>query len=197
MSSTSWTGKLAARTPAAIIPTCPKTTITNQGLPPIDVDPEKGEPYMSHHEEVRITIEHKHLVSPTPTTGAALYQLGGVPEGYKLYRETAGPHEDPFVPHDHQEIHAHDGEKFYFEPDKPESKTVEIIIDRKRLESLRETTGAALYVLGAVAANYTLYRETAGPEEDEPIPNAATPIRVSRDEKFYSSPGQVTPGGLL
>lgn len=150
-----------------------------------------------HHKEVHITIEHKHVESPTPTTGEALYRLGGVPEGHKLVRETTGPNIDPVVPRGHEEIHLHEGEKFYFEPDKPESKTVEIIIDRKRLESLRDTTGAALYVLGAVAANYTLYRETVGPEEDEPIPNAATPIRVHRGEKFYSSPGQVTPGGLL
>lgn len=156
---------------------------------------------MNEHEEkhkhVNITIEHKRLESPTPTTGAALYRLGGVPEGYKLFREIAGPNEDPPVPRGAEEIHLHDGEKFYFEPDKPEPKTVEIIIDRKRLESPRDTTGAALYVLGAVAANYTLYRETAGPQEDEPIPNNGTVIRLHRDEKFYSSPGQVTPGGLL
>jgi hypothetical protein len=101
------------------------------------------------HKEVRITIGHKHLESPTPTTGMALYRLGGVSEGYKLYREIAGPSDDPPVPRGDEEIHLHDGEKFYFEPDKPEPKTVEIIIDRKRLESPRETTGGALYVLRA------------------------------------------------
>lgn len=115
---------------------------------------------MSQHEHqhkiVHISIEHKHLESPTPTTGTALYHLGSVPEGYKLYRETAGPNEDPPVPCGDEEIHLHDGEKFYFESDKSEPKTVEIIIDRKRLESPRDTTGAALYVLGAVAANYAL-----------------------------------------
>jgi hypothetical protein len=149
-----------------------------------------------HQKNVQITIEHKHLESPTPTTGTALYGLGGVPEGYNLVREIAGANVDPIVPRSNEEISVHQGEKFYFELDKPEPKTVEIIIDRKRLESPRDTTGAALYVLGAVLANYTLYRETAGPNEDEPIPNAATPIRVHRDEKFYSSPGQVTPGGV-
>ena len=156
---------------------------------------------MTQHEhqdkEVRIIVEQKHLESPTPTTGAALYSLGGVPEGYKLYVETAGPSEDPLVPRGNEELHLHTGEKFYFEPDKAEPKTVEIFIDRKRLESPRETTGEALYLLGAVAATYTLYRETDGQEEDEPVPNAITPVRVHRDEKFYSSPGQVTPGGLL
>jgi hypothetical protein len=156
---------------------------------------------MSQHEHnqqhVQITIEHKHLESPTPTTGEALYRLGGVPEGSILVRESPGPNIDPIVPRGYEEIHLHAGEKFYFEPDKPQPKTVEIIIDRKRLESPPHTTGAALYVLGTVAANYTLYRETHGPEEDEPIPNSAAPIHVHRDEKFYSSPGQVTPGGLL
>ncbi len=99
------------------------------------------------------------------------------------------------MPNDGTEIHLHEGEKFYSEPGQlQEEKEVEIIIDRKHLLSPKKTTGAALYVLGGVPAGYQLYRETPGPAEDEPIPNDATPIRVHRNEKFYSSPGQVTPG---
>jgi hypothetical protein len=153
---------------------------------------------MNEHEEklkkVHISIEHEHFESPTPTTGAALYVLGKIPDGNTLYREQPGPHEDPPVPRDDHEIHLHDGEKFYFELTQPERKEVEIIIDRKRLESPRNTTGAALYALGQVPADFSLYRETPGPGEDEPILNDTNPIRVHRHEKFYSSPGQVTPG---
>lgn len=147
-----------------------------------------------HHQLARIIIERQHLESPTPTTGAALYELGKVKAGNTLYREVPGPHEDHSVPNDAAEIHLHDGEKFYSEPTQPDDHEVEIIIDRKHRRSPRKTTGAALYVLGEVLANYTLYRETSGPEEDEPIPNDATQIRVHWDEKFYSSENTINPG---
>lgn len=148
-----------------------------------------------NRKQIKITIDAKHHESPTPATGKALYALGGVQPEHTLYRENPdSEREDPPVPQDDSEIHLHEGEKFYSEPDK---KEVEIIIDRKHVESPRETTGAALYVLGEVPANYLLYRETSGPEEDQPIPNVATPIRVHKDEKFYSSLGQVTPGARL
>ena len=146
-----------------------------------------------HHRLVKIIIDHKQLESPTPTTGEALYRLAEVKAGYTLYREVSGPHQDHSVPNDVAEIHLHDGEKFYAEPTQPDDHEVEIIIDRKHLRSPRKTTGAALYVLGGVLANYTLYRETSGPE-DEPIPNDATPIRVHRHEKFYSSENTINPG---
>jgi hypothetical protein len=148
-----------------------------------------------HHHTVNIIIDHKHLESQTPTTGAALYVLGGVSAGHVLFHEIPGPHEDPLIANDNTEIHLQDGEKFYSEEDKPHQHEVEIIIDRKHLLSPRKTTGAALYVLGEVPSGYTLYREVSGPQEDELIPNDGTAIRLHSKEKFYSSPGQVTPGG--
>ena len=72
---------------------------------------------------------------------------------------------------------------------------VDIIIDRERLKSPSETTGAALYVLGKVQADWTLYLETPGPREDEPIRNDHAEIHVHEHAKFYSTPGKVTPGG--
>jgi len=71
---------------------------------------------------------------------------------------------------------------------------VDIIIDREHLKSPKETTGAALYALGKVQPDFTLYRETPGPREDERIPNDHTRIHVHEHEKFYSTPGKVTPG---
>jgi hypothetical protein len=155
---------------------------------------------MADHEnesrkQVTIIIDAKHHDSTTPTTGKALYALGGVQPEHTLYREKPeSGREDPPILQDDSEIHLHEDEKFYSEPNR---KEIEIIIDRKRVESPRETTGAALYLLGEVPANYILYRETSGPEEDQPIPNDATHIRVHKDEKFYSSLGQVTPGACL
>jgi hypothetical protein len=150
-----------------------------------------------HSSEIRseltITIDAQRHQSPTPTTGNALYALGGVRPNHTLYREQPNSeHEDPAVRDNDSEIHLHVGEKFYSEPN--EEKEFEIIIDRKRVRSPKETTGASLYVLGSVPANYILYRETNGPDEDHPIPNDATHIRVCKDEKFYSSLRQVTPG---
>ncbi len=75
-------------------------------------------------------------------------------------------------------------------------KEVDIIIDREHLKTPAETTGAALYVLGKVQSGWTLYRETPGPREDEPIPNSNTAIHVDENAKFYSTPGKVTPGGF-
>ena len=66
-----------------------------------------------HHKMVKIIIDRKHLESPTPTTGAALYKLGEVKAGYTLYREVPGPHEDEPIPDDQTEIHLHNDEKFY------------------------------------------------------------------------------------
>jgi hypothetical protein len=152
---------------------------------------------MSEHEhhKVKIIINHQHHESPAHTTGEALYKLGGVAETDTLYREIPDKtKDDEPVPHEAVEIHLHDGEKFYSEPGKPK-REVSIVIDTKHLESPPQTTGHALYELGTVPAGYTLYRETEGPEEDPPVANDASPIHVHKHEKFYSSLGQITPGG--
>ena len=149
------------------------------------------------HRVVTITIDHKKLESPTPTTGQALYELGVVPKGHTLFRETPGTHEDVPVPKDSPEVHLAQDEKFYSEEGKPKPTEAAIVIDRNRVLSPFETDGEALYVLGRVPAAFTLFREVSGPHEDEPILRDKTPVRVHEDEKFYSSPGQVTPGASV
>jgi hypothetical protein len=60
---------------------------------------------MSDHEQadrVRIHIDRERYDSPNPTSGAALYALGGVAEHHDLFRETSGDQEDELV-----ERHAH------------------------------------------------------------------------------------------
>lgn len=53
------------------------------------------EPQASHTESVRIHVDQKPYHSPSPTTGAALYRLGQVKPGVRLYREVKGDREDP------------------------------------------------------------------------------------------------------
>ena len=49
---------------------------------------------MTHHDKVRIHIDQKAHESPNPTTGEALYSLGGIMAGLELYREVNGNRED-------------------------------------------------------------------------------------------------------
>ena len=65
------------------------------------------------HGEVNITIDKKHYKSPNPTTGAALYALGGVKPGYDLFRETHGQGDDELIPNNNSQMVLHDGDKFY------------------------------------------------------------------------------------
>lgn len=146
---------------------------------------------------VTITIDHKRLESPTPTSGAALYTLGNVPAGHTLFQETPGQSDDAPVANDKNEIHLSQDEKFYSEEGKPHPVEAAIVLDRNRVLSPYETTGAALYALGKVPDTYMLFREVSGPHEDELVRKDATPVHVHEGEKFYSSPGQVTPGAAV
>jgi hypothetical protein len=47
--------------------------------------------------EVRIHIDQKPYHSPSPTTGADLYELGHVREAYVLYKEVEGDQEDKLI----------------------------------------------------------------------------------------------------
>ncbi len=74
---------------------------------------EHGHQPEHHNHEVEISIDRKHHRSPNPTTGAALYALGGVPAGYDLWREVCGQGDDELVPNDGTKIHLTPHEKFY------------------------------------------------------------------------------------
>ena len=65
------------------------------------------------HSTVNIVIDKKHLVSPNPTTGAALYVLGHVATGYELFRETHGKGDDEPIPNDGTKVTLHEGDHFY------------------------------------------------------------------------------------
>jgi hypothetical protein len=64
-------------------------------------------------QEAHITIDRKKYVSPDPTTGSALYALGGVQGGYDLFRESHGPGDDEPIKNDATSVPVHSGDKFY------------------------------------------------------------------------------------
>jgi hypothetical protein len=51
---------------------------------------------------VRIHIDRHPYESPNPTTGAALYILGKVADGFQLYREATGNEEDEPIHNDNE-----------------------------------------------------------------------------------------------
>lgn len=66
---------------------------------------------------VRIHINRAPFESPNPTTGSALYKLGGVGSHQELFREVGGDEEDQAVAHDESPLHLHEDEHFYSEKD--------------------------------------------------------------------------------
>jgi hypothetical protein len=68
---------------------------------------------MPERHEVHITIDKKKYESPTPTTGHALYELGKIPAGYDLFKETHDAGDDELIRNDEHKVELHDGEKFY------------------------------------------------------------------------------------
>ncbi len=65
------------------------------------------------HNEVNIIIDKKHKTSPASTTGAALYQLGEVRDGYELFREVHGKGDDEPIANDATSVNVKNGDHFY------------------------------------------------------------------------------------
>ena len=66
------------------------------------------------HKEVSIIIDKKEKKSPTPTTGHALYVLGGVdPQTYDLFREVHGKGDDELIKDDNAKVELKNGEHFF------------------------------------------------------------------------------------
>ena len=62
---------------------------------------------------VRIHINREPYESSNPTTGEALYILGGIPKHEKLYREVGGDREDEPIARDDPHVHLNQDEHFY------------------------------------------------------------------------------------
>jgi len=66
-----------------------------------------------HKPTVRIHIDREVYESPNPTTGAALYRLGQLPEHRALFREGDAHREDQLIERDHEAVHLVAEERFY------------------------------------------------------------------------------------
>jgi Multiubiquitin len=75
-----------------------------------------------HKDAVRIRIDEERYESPNPTTGEALYRLGHVKHGLKLYREVRGDREDPAIENGPEIVHLKEDEHFH--SGKPEGVTI-------------------------------------------------------------------------
>jgi hypothetical protein len=78
-----------------------------------------------HPHEVRIHIDQQPHKSPNPTTGEALYRLGHVKTGLKLYREVKGDHEDRAIENGPEIVHLKEDEHFH----SGEPRGITIIVD--------------------------------------------------------------------
>ena len=68
----------------------------------------------NEHQEVVIHIDKNQYRSPTPTTGAALYGLGGVdPSKYDLFLEVPGPKDDDPIANDSAPVELKNGAHLY------------------------------------------------------------------------------------
>lgn len=65
---------------------------------------------------VRIHIDEHRFESSNPTTGAALYKLGGVAQGLVLYREVTGDREDRAISNGPENVHLKEDEHFHSGP---------------------------------------------------------------------------------
>jgi hypothetical protein len=78
--------------------------------------------------EVRIHINRQKYVSPNPTTGKHLYELGHIQPHQELFREVGGDHEDQPVPNNDHVIHLNEDEHFYSE------RVYEVIVNARKKE---------------------------------------------------------------
>jgi hypothetical protein len=96
-----------------------------------------GEHGHPHNHEVRIHVNREPHHSPNPTTGEALYKLGKIPEGFELYREEGGNHEDKPVPDNNEMIHLKEDEHFYGEVCRPRDVTIIVNGEKKTVKTTK------------------------------------------------------------
>ena len=82
---------------------------------------------LEKQHEIRIHIDQKLYRSPNPTTGAALYELGGVSPDQELYRELTGHMEDEVIPNDSSSVSLKEGDHFH-----TGRKEITIIVNGKK-----------------------------------------------------------------
>lgn len=66
-----------------------------------------------HHAILRIHIDRQAVEAQELTTGKTLYELGNVPPGHQLFRETCGNQEDEPIPDSQAEVKLEQDQHFY------------------------------------------------------------------------------------
>jgi hypothetical protein len=79
-------------------------------------------------QTVHIQIDREPYDSRSPTTGEALYRLGGVADHHDLFREAEGEREDQLIERHAREVHLQPNEHFYSQ------KVFTIIVDTEQKE---------------------------------------------------------------
>jgi hypothetical protein len=120
---------------------------------------------------VRIHINREPYESPNPTTGAALYLLGGIPKHERLYRELGGDKEDKLIPRDDEHVHLTEDEHLYSQ----KMFTILVNGDEHEVEKkeISYTQVVDLYLgSGGKPSNEYLVKYSHGPVEN---PNGTLP----------------------
>ena len=79
---------------------------------------------------------------------------------------------------------------------KPEDKEKEvpITIDRRPYKVLNPVLGSHLYDVAGISAEYELYVESRGPEDDQLVENTDKTYKMEPGDKLYSAPKSLNPG---
>src|SRR4051812_37484157 len=88
---------------------------------------------------VRIHIDRDPYESPNPTTGAALYILGRVHEGFQLYREATGNEEDEPIHNDNEKERLKQDEHFYSKKERHKGFDIIVNAEQHHVEKKRIT----------------------------------------------------------
>ncbi len=96
--------------------------------------------------QIRIHIDQTPHHSPNPTTGEALYKLGGVAAGFELYREVSGNREDKSVENDAEPIRLKEDEHFHSGPIQVHELAIIVNGQQKRVKA-KSLTFAELVAL--------------------------------------------------
>lgn len=97
-----------------------------------------------HKHQVRIHIDQQPYKSPNPTTGQALYVLGGVAAGLDLYQEVDGNREDQPIENGPEVVHLREDEHFH--SGQPKKYTI-YVNGQKKVVATKTVTFAELVAL--------------------------------------------------
>lgn len=128
-------------------------------------------PAPNANQGVRIQIDKKPHESPTPTTGAAIYALAGIPQEQQLYKQVPGNDGDEPVFNTQNPLNLKNGDHFYSTAEQFKGYTIFVNTRRKVVQNnvLSYTEVLALaFETPPTGPNWVIsisYRNAAGDRE--------------------------------